>query len=174
MDAPPPPPHDGKAEGSFHDAPDSAPAYVMAAVVGGLFAGVLSGGCGTSCCCAPLFGGIAGILAAMTASRPAFLFGPAEGAIAGAAAGAAGAVLSALITIPMQLVARMLLTNPQFIGGLPPEMRQPMQELAQQLQRQGPLELVIPIVLGAGVLFVSCVVGGAIGGLIRRKDGGAY
>ncbi len=172
MDAPPPPPYDKAADQeAYLGAPDSPPAYVMGALLGGLFAGVLSGGCGTSCCCAPVFGGLAGILAAFMASRPAFLFGPAEGAIAGAAAGAAGAVLSALITIPMQVVSRqLLLKNPQLLNGLPPELRQ---QLLASLQSQNIVELIVPVAIGAVVLFMSCVIGGAIGGLIRRKDGGA-
>ena len=105
------------------------------------------------------------------ASRPAFLFGPTEGAIAGAAAGAAGALLNAGITIPLQLGMQALMkNNPQFLDMYPPAIREQMRA---QLQQQGLGTTLIGVGMTVVVLFLACVIGGAIGGLIRRKDGGA-
>lgn len=170
MDAPPPPPYDKAADqAAYLGVPDSPPAYVMGALVGGLVAGML-GVCG-GCCCAPLWGGLGGFLAAFMASRPAFLFGPTEGAISGAAAGAAASLLNAGISIPLQLGMQALMkNNPQFLDMYPPAIRDSMR---MQLQQQGLGTTLLGVGMTVVVLFMSCVIGGTIGGLIRRKDGGA-
>lgn len=169
MEAPPPPPYDKAADqAAYLGAPDSPPAYVMGALVGGLIGGFL-GNCG-GCCCAPLWGGIAGIVAALMASRPAYLFGPTEGAISGAAAGAAAGLLHAATAIPLHLVmTQVMLKNPQVLDMYPPQMR----EMVRQQLQQGLGPALIGVAMTAAFLFVACVIGGLIGGLIRRKDGGA-